>query len=352
MDNEPVTVASLAHPYHIDGRNFGRAYKDQLSGFRGWDEAEHAEDWLLRPENVGERLCIDETSLSRGELYTFVTNPKGRARKGTLVAIVKGTKSQAVQRVLKKIPFCKRLAVKEVTMDLSDAMSAIVTECFPRAQHTIDRFHAQKLAFDAMQEVRMSHKRQAAKEQARARRDFYKRREASRKRRRDRASKNTRGRKPARLNRAFEPFRFSNGDTKVELLTRVRYMLMVPGDRWTPSQKERWRLLEENFPKVAEAYGLAHSLRMCYSMDSSDMSRVIDAMWRWCEKAAASGFGAFKTAAEAIDYSMMEILNYFDYRSTNAFAESFNAVIKRFRSELRGVADLPFFIFRLAKIFG
>ena len=45
------------------------------------------------------------------------------------------------------------------------------------------------------------------------------------------------------------------------------------------------------------------------------------------------------------------ILNYFDNRSTNASSESFNAKVKAFRAQFRGVRDIPFFIFRLAKIF-
>ena len=45
------------------------------------------------------------------------------------------------------------------------------------------------------------------------------------------------------------------------------------------------------------------------------------------------------------------ILSYFNNRSTNASAESFNAKVKAFRAQFRGVRDIPFFIFRLAKIF-
>ncbi|MDD3108577.1 MAG: transposase [Alistipes sp.] len=45
------------------------------------------------------------------------------------------------------------------------------------------------------------------------------------------------------------------------------------------------------------------------------------------------------------------IANYFDNRSTNAAAESFNANVKAFRAQFRGVRDIPFFIFRLSKIF-
>ena len=44
-------------------------------------------------------------------------------------------------------------------------------------------------------------------------------------------------------------------------------------------------------------------------------------------------------------------LDNFDNRSTNASAESFNAKVKAFRAQFRGVRDIPFFIFRLAKIF-
>ncbi|MBR1947278.1 MAG: transposase, partial [Bacteroidaceae bacterium] len=42
---------------------------------------------------------------------------------------------------------------------------------------------------------------------------------------------------------------------------------------------------------------------------------------------------------------------YFVNRSTNAFAESFNAKIKAFRAQLRGVTDLKFFFYRLTKLF-
>ena len=51
-------------------------------------EREHADRWLVFPENVGERLSVDETSLSNGELYTVVTNKAAKGRKGAIVAIV------------------------------------------------------------------------------------------------------------------------------------------------------------------------------------------------------------------------------------------------------------------------
>jgi hypothetical protein len=48
---------------------------------------------------------------------------------------------------------------------------------------------------------------------------------------------------------------------------------------------------------------------------------------------------------------METILNYFVNRNTNANAESFNAKIKLFRANLRGVTDTKFFLLRLEKLF-
>lgn len=46
-----------------------------------------------------------------------------------------------------------------------------------------------------------------------------------------------------------------------------------------------------------------------------------------------------------------EILNFYNKCSSNAMAESFNAKIKLFRANLRGVVDKKFFLFRVAKLF-
>ena len=68
----------------------------------------HAGDWLLFDENLGESLSIDETCLSSGEVYTFLTNKAGKGGRGTLVAVVRGTKAEDVIRVLEKIDLSKK----------------------------------------------------------------------------------------------------------------------------------------------------------------------------------------------------------------------------------------------------
>ena len=86
-----------------------------------------------------------------------MTNKEAHGGKGTIVAIVKGTKSEDVIDVLEKIPEDQLETVKEVTLDLSDSMRKIVCRCFTAAIRVIDRFHVQKLACDAVQEIRVGH---------------------------------------------------------------------------------------------------------------------------------------------------------------------------------------------------
>ena len=104
-------------------------------------------------DNIGESLSIDETCLSSGEVYTFLTNKAGKGRKGTLVAVVKGTKAEDVIQVLKKIDLSKRNTVKEITLDLSSSMMRIARSVFPKALITNDRFHVQKLYYDALDDI-------------------------------------------------------------------------------------------------------------------------------------------------------------------------------------------------------
>ena len=71
----------------------------------------------------------------------------------------------------------------------------------------------------------------------------------------------------------------------------------------------------------------------------------------WFNEVETSGFKSFSILKNTITHHYNEILNYFEARSTNASAESFNAKIKAFRSQFRGVRNIEFFLFRLTNIY-
>ena len=244
METFPVTCRTLEDFYHIDGHAFEKQYKETLSGFRKWDQLEHADEWLLFPENIGTRLAIDELSLSNGELYTFVTNRDAHTGKCSLIAVVAGTKSEYVIAVLQRIDQNLRYAVEEVTLDLSDSMRKIVRGSFPKAKRVIGRFHVQKLACDAVQELRIKHRWNVIQHS------------------------NDEMEESRLKGEAYEPYRYPNGDTRKELLIRSRYLLFKSADKWTDRQKQRAKILFEEYPDIKKAYGLCHSLRMIFSKNT------------------------------------------------------------------------------------
>lgn len=326
MEKYPITARSLERYYHIDGDQFERQYKEYLSDYRMWDQLSHAENWLLFPENLGPYLSIDETSLSNGELYTIITNREAHGGKGTIVAIVKGTKADDVIAVVEQIPEEKLRIVREVTLDLSESMRKIVRRCFTSAIRVIDRFHIQKLACDAVQEIRIGHRWEAIQEETDARQE-------------------AKG-----LKKKYTPFTFENGDTRKELLARSRYLLFKSAEKWTESQKNRAAILFKEYPDIKRAYSLSHSLRMIFNKRSIKAGARTN-LARWYQDVEESGFDSFNTIAATLYDRNDEILNFYVNRASNAAAEAFNAKIKAFRAQLRGVIDIPFFLYRLTKIY-
>ena len=326
MDKYPISSNSLEKFYYINGNYFGQQYKEHLSDFKTWDQKSHAKDWVLFPENVGSRLSIDETALTNGELYTIVTNKAGKGRKGALVAMIEGTEAGKVIKVLENIPEEIRNSVEEITLDMANSMRKIVRCCFPKSNRVIDRFHVQKLAYDALQEIRIAHRWDAINEETNAienaKSDGVK----------------------------YIPKVLSNGDTKKQLLARSRYLLFKSGDKWTDNQKKRAVILFELYPDIKQAYSLTHSLRMIFSKNK-DKGVAYTKMAKWFNDVTDSGFKSFNTISATFYSHYPEILNFFDNRSTNASAESFNAKLKAFRATQRGVVDIEFFIYRVAKIY-
>ena len=127
--------------YGVDGKKLSFWYKYFLSSYEVWDQRYHASEYVLFKENIGERLSMDETCLSQGELYTILTNKSAHGGKGSLVAMIKGTKSEDIIYYLNHLPRTKRLKVKEITIDLSPSMRLIAKRAFPNATIVSDRFH-------------------------------------------------------------------------------------------------------------------------------------------------------------------------------------------------------------------
>lgn len=243
------------------------------------------------------------------------------------MSVVAGTKTKDIIAVFANIPLKQREAVQEVTLDFSSSMEQATRAVFPNARITTDRFHATQIITEALQQMRITFRWKAIKEENRLMM------------------------KAKKTRTTYKPTVYANGETKKQLLARSRYFLFKPSSKWTKGQRERADILFTTFPMLDEGYKLAMQFRSFYET-SRTKEEGRQKFYDWYKKVEEKNFDAFHTVAEYLKNHLETILNYFPNRSTNASAESFNAKLKGFRALLRGVRDTKFFLYRVSKIYG
>lgn len=281
---------------------------------------------------------MDETCLSNGDVYTILTNKAAKGRKGALVAMIRGVATDVVSEILHRIPHRKRLVVQTVTTDLSSAMMLTVRRVFPAAKLINDRFHVQQLVSEAVDQLRIHYRWEVLDAENRAIREHrQKKRDAKNKEEKDRIGK-------------WEPERMDNGETLPQILSRSKHIILKHWSKWNEQQIARATILFDKFPRLLEGYSLSMKLTNIFNKKSSpDEARLNLA--KWYNEVERFDSMEFNKVLDTFSNHSTTIINYFEERLTNASAESFNAKIKAFRSQLRGVADVKFFMFRLAMLY-
>lgn len=309
----------------MNPKTLEKKYKEILSNFREWEKEVNPEA-LVYPENFGKWMSIDETALSNGEVYTVITNKEAHGKKGSLAALIKGTKCEIVSKALEEVPIAIRMNVKEITLDFANSMDWICRTNFPNAKLTGDRFHIQQIVSEGVQEIRIELRRKAIDEE------------------------NELMMKAKKEKSIYYPKTYENGDSKKQLLARGRYVLFKPWNRWSMSQRERAKILFEEYPQLKKAYELSMMFRGVFE-NAKMRNQALERMKEWFIKINESKLPQLISAACTVEQNLGKVLNYFPNGSTNASAESFNAKLKGFRALVRGVRDMKFFLFRISTFY-
>ncbi len=309
----------------LEPKTLEKQYKDGLSDFREWEQEVNPKA-LVYPKNFGRWMSIDEVALSKGELYTVITNKEKHGRKGALAALIEGTKHEVVSKALEKVPIGIRMNVAGVTLDFANTMDWICRTNFPNATLVGDRFHIQQIVSEGLQEIRIDLRRKAIDEENALITEARKER------------------------KTFQPMAYSNGDTQKQLLARGRYLLFKPSTKWTPSQRERANIMFEKYAELKKGYDLSMMFRGIFE-SSKTQAKAKERMESWFKKVSESNLKPLISAANTVEQNLGKVLNYFPDGSTNASAESFNAKLKGFRALVRGVRDVNFFLFRVSTFY-
>lgn len=320
VETTALSIKHIAQMYCVNGKYFADLYRNRISGYADWFDRELCCGFYFNAANIGPYMSLDETCLSNGEVWTFLTNKDGHGGKGTLAAAIPGTKSDEIISILiAAMSKSVRRKVKEVTCDLSPSMMLIAGEVFYNAHVVNDRFHVQQVYNEAVDEIRIDIRRQLI------------------------AEENIR-------DKSTPPVTYSNGETMRQILARSKHTLMMSQNKWTDIQRHRVNILFKYHPILKSAYALAMELRQIFNAKITP-TKAIGRMNKWYEKVMALGNNNFRSVIKTFKNHAPTILNYFRRRATNASAEAFNSKVKIFRSQMRGVRDRDFFIFRLVKLY-
>ena len=254
------------------------------------------------------------------------------------MAMIRGVSTDSVSEVLKRISIRRRSQVKTVTTDLSAAMMLTVRRCFPAARLVNDRFHVQQLMSEAIDQIRIRHRWEVLDEENRLIKEHRARRKAAR------------TREQKLIIGEWEPQRMEHGETMPQIMARSRHIILKHKSKWNEQQCRRAEILFRKFPDLKQAYDLYLKMIEIFNKKCDPSVARLD-FARWYQQVEALDNREYNRVLETFENHNVTIMNYFDQRLTNASAESFNAKIKAFRSQFRGVGDIRFFMYRLAKLY-
>lgn len=211
---------------------------------------------------------------------------------------------------MRKLPRQARHRVLEITLDMSSAAARYRRECFPNAEQVIDAFTCKKLTCDALQELRIEHRWEAINESpARWKTPGWRGGSTGR--------ENSVTGKPGRI------------------LFRSRLLLFKDPAAW--NVKQRGLPCFSVNPDIQEAFALVQRLRRIYSSCKSVAGARLK-LALWYNQVNEAGFHSFNSVAASVFAHSTRILNFFNNRSTNASAESFNAKAQGLRGSIQGRA--------------
>jgi len=293
---------------------------------------------ILKPENIGEHMAVDEKYI-HGEFYTLLTN----GQTGKIALMASTTKNALLSQAMRKFED-KRFNVKVLTRDLAINYDWFGRENFMNAAQVADKFHVLKHAFEALQDLRIYY-RQKLLTQRREAYEAYKIKKKS----------------SPELNFEYTETKLSNKETHRQLLARGQYLLYKKRNDWSDSQAQRAKLLFMHYPDIEVAYDLICQFRAWYSADhiinqDQDKASKIPALKvinqnldRWIQNVSLADISEIQNFKSLVERNRGCIVNYFLTAATNAIAEANNNIIQTFIRANRGTRNLDFFYFRLSQ---
>ncbi|HDP55384.1 MAG TPA: hypothetical protein ENN24_06890 [Bacteroidetes bacterium] len=248
MDNKPLNLATVGYVFGLEPKSIYSWYRNILSGFAEEVSSgefhkydmKHSDSStlpvpILKPEHTGTSMVLDE-NMTNDQMYTILSN-----RETKKIALLAQTLQLEHLCALTRHFGDSAEKGQLLNSDMSPVYLKFCRTVFPNAMLTADKFHVISQVLESPQAVRL---RLKAQELAKL---------PTKKRKARQQSQET--------EHAEEGKRI---ETRIEMLSRCRYLLLKRAKDWWPWQAVRAKQLFALFPKLHHAYKLVEQLRDWY----------------------------------------------------------------------------------------
>lgn len=298
-------------------------FKTVANGFKKlitWAEA--------MPKNI--KLCLDEIYL-KGNVYTILSRPGMKK----LLGIQYGTKSEKIIKKLKGLPAVFIKNVTEIAIDMSPTMEKIVRWVFVHAMIVIDRFHVRFNINEYIKDTKNRIKRAINKKKPK--------------------KSKKRGRPKKGSKSKWRPLkRYGNGETKLELITRVHYQILKNEESRSLPEKRRWKIIKTlaDMKWLVTTYEMTQEVYHMYEDQSMTKNRAMDFLnKRIARVRKRKRLVELQAIASMIERRVELIANYFVSRHSNGYGEWQNQRMRRLVFDNKWFINNDYMIFRFIKAF-
>jgi len=225
-------------------------------------------------KTLDEAISIDEFRGNTGAKFQVVINSLTRY---TCLNILSDRSSESLYQEVMEYPMEERMKVKYVSIDLSASFRKMIQECFPNAQIAADKFHAVRMANDALDTVRKEVQQLLGREH----RKWFR---------------------------------------------RSRYLLLTREKNLQEKDRDALSFLLNHSSKLSDAYAMKEAYFSIF--DSTNEREFTERLGRFRAAAEKTKISGFKTLLNTTIRWRKEILTGILHKLNNGFTEGCNTTIK------------------------